>query len=129
MPVPAPYGDGTILLVEDEPLLRGLAGRVLRSYGYHILEAADGPTALRLSATYAGSIDMLLTDLVMPGGLSGGQLAEQIVAQRPAIKVLYMSGYTDIAMTQSPLELGRAVVLKPFTPDDLVRTVGAIMQT
>jgi signal transduction histidine kinase len=126
--VQAPYGDGTILLVEDEPLVRELAGRVLRRYGYHILEAADGPTALRVSATYAGSIDLLLTDLVMPGGLSGGQLAEQIVAQRPAIKVLYMSGYTDTLMTQKLADLGQSVVLKPFTPDDLARTVGAIVQ-
>jgi CheY-like chemotaxis protein len=72
---------------------------------------------------------MLLTDLVMPGGLSGIQLVEHIVAQRPAIKVLYVSGYTDTAMTQKLLERGQAIVLKPFTPDDLARTVGAIMQT
>jgi len=129
LPTQAPYGDGTILLVEDEPLLRGLAGRVLRRYGYHILEAADGPTALRVSATYAGSIDLLLTDLVMPGGLSGSQLAQQIVAQRPAIKVLYVSGYADTTMTQKLLELGQSIVMKPFSPDDLARSVGAILQT
>jgi two-component system cell cycle sensor histidine kinase/response regulator CckA len=129
LPTQAPYGDGTILLVEDEPLLRRLAGRVLRRYGYHILEAADGPTALRVSATYAGSIDLLLTDLVMPGGLSGSQLAQQIVAQRPAIKVLYVSGYADTTMTQKLLALGQSIVMKPFGPDDLARSVGAILRT
>jgi two-component system, cell cycle sensor histidine kinase and response regulator CckA len=129
LPVQVPHGHHTILLVEDEPLVRELAGHMLRNYGYHILEAADGPAALRLSATYAGSIDLLLTDVVMPGGLGGSQLAEQIVAQRPAIKVLYVSGYTDAAMTQKLIDLGHAMVLKPFTPDDLARAVGKHMQS
>jgi two-component system, cell cycle sensor histidine kinase and response regulator CckA len=129
LPVLVPHDHHTILLVEDEPLVRDLAGRMLRRYGYHILEAADGPTALRLSATYAGAIDLLLTDMVLPGGLSGWQVAEQIMAQRPAIKVLYVSGYTDMAMTQRLVDHGHAVVLKPFTPDDLARAVGKRMQS
>jgi response regulator receiver domain-containing protein len=69
LPVQVPHGHHTILLVEDEPRVRELAGHMLRRYGYHMLEAADGPTAVRLSAAYAGSIDLLLTDVVMPGGL------------------------------------------------------------
>jgi two-component system, cell cycle sensor histidine kinase and response regulator CckA len=128
LPVQAPHGHHTILLVEDEPLVRELAGRGLRNYGYHILEAADGPTALQLSATYAGTIDVLLTDVVMPGGLSGCQVAEQMMAQRPAIKVLYISGYTDAAMTQQLVDHGQAIVLKPFTPDDLARAVSKHLQ-
>jgi PAS domain S-box-containing protein len=128
VPVQAPHGRHTILLVEDEPLVRELAGRGLRNYGYHILEAVDGPTALQLSATYAGTIDVLLTDVVMPGGLSGCQVAEQMMAQRPAIKVLYISGYTDAAMTQQLVDHGQAIVLKPFTPDDLARAVSKHLQ-
>jgi CheY-like chemotaxis protein len=86
------------------------------------------PMALQLSATYAGTIDVLLTDVVMPGGLSGCQVAEQMMAQRPAIKVLYISGYTDAAMTQQLVDHGQAIVLKPFTPDDLARAVSKHLQ-
>jgi PAS domain S-box-containing protein len=123
-----PNGDATILVVEDEPSLRTLAGRVLRKRGYHILEAEDGPTALRAAAAYAGPIHLLLTDVIMPGGLSGRQLAEQMIAQRPTIKVLYMSGYSDMVMTRTIFDPGQAFVQKPFTPDSLARKVGEIVQ-
>jgi two-component system cell cycle sensor histidine kinase/response regulator CckA len=121
-------GDATILVVEDEPALRDLAGRVLRGYGYHVLEAEDGPTALQVAAAHPGPIDLLLTDVIMSGGLSGRQLAEQVVAQRPAIKVLYMSGYSDTMMTQPLYDPGQAFVQKPFTPTALARKVWDILQ-
>ncbi len=129
-PLLAPsHGDATILLVEDEPLVRELAAHVLSRYGYHILEAADGPTALQLAVAHPAPIHLLLTDVIMPGGLSGRQLAEQMVAQRPAIKVLYMSGYIDTAMTRTLFAPGQTFVQKPFTPDALARKVWEILRT
>jgi len=125
----APQGDATILLVEDEPLVRDLAGRVLRAYGYHVLEAEDGPTALLIANAFPGPIDLLLTDVIMSGGLSGHQLAEQLVAQRPAIKVLYMSGHTDTMMPRTRFASEQAFMQKPFTPDALARQVWDILQT
>jgi len=128
-PVRAPDGDATILLVEDDPLLRDLSARALRRYGYQVLEAEDGPVALEIAAMYPKPIDLLLTDVIMPGGISGRQLAEQVVAQRPTIKVLYMSGYSDIVMPQMILDAEHAFVQKPFTPDALARKVWEIMRT
>jgi PAS domain S-box-containing protein len=122
-PPQAPPGDATILLVEDEPLLRSLVGRVLLGYGYRILEAEDGPAALRVADAHEGSIDLLLTDVIMPGGINGHQLAEQVIARRPAIKVLYMSGYTEMVTAQMLIANGQAFVQKPFTPDTLARKV------
>jgi len=125
---PILHGDATILVVEDEPSLRALAGRILRRRGYHILEAEDGPAALLAVAAYPGPIHLLLTDVIMPGGISGRQLAEQVRVQRPTIKVLYMSGYSDIVMTRTIFDPGQAFVQKPFTPDVLARKVAEIVQ-
>jgi PAS domain S-box-containing protein len=119
--VTAPAGYATNLLVEDDPQLCMIAARVLREHGYQILEAADGPTALQLAAAFTEPIHLLLTDVIMPGGLSGRQLAEQMIVQRPAIKVLYMSGYAESMMPQT-------LVPKPFTPDTLARKVWEVLQ-
>jgi two-component system cell cycle sensor histidine kinase/response regulator CckA len=122
-PAQVPDGDATILLVEDEPLLRDLSARALRRYGYQVLEAEDGPGALEIAAMYAGPIDLLLTDVIMPGGIGGRQLAERVVALRPTLKVLYMSGYSDLVMPQLIHDAERVFVQKPFTPDALARKV------
>jgi CheY-like chemotaxis protein len=124
----ATTGDATILLVEDDQLLRDLTKRVLHEYGYQVLATEDGPSALQILATYPGSIDLLLTDVIMPSGLSGYQLAEQAVVQRPAIKVLYMSGYSDTMMPPTIRDPGQAFIQKPFMPDALAHKVGAMMQ-
>jgi PAS domain S-box-containing protein len=124
----ATAGNATILLVEDDRLLRDLTKRILHGYGYQVLATEDGPSALQVLATYPGSIDLLLTDVIMPSGLSGHQLAEQVVAQRPAIKVLYMSGYSDRMIPSTILDPGQAFIQKPFTPDALAHKVGAMMQ-
>ncbi len=91
----APQDSGTILLVEDESLVRALASRILRARGYHVPEAHDGRSALRIATDHQGQIDVLLTDVIMPGGLSGPQVANRLLDQQPGLRVLYMSGYTD----------------------------------
>jgi two-component system cell cycle sensor histidine kinase/response regulator CckA len=118
-PEPAPVeeietgGTETILLVEDEAALRAATCEFLESKGYHVLPASDGIEALRISATHNGEISLILTDLVMPG-LTGTELARQIAAERPAIQVIYMSGYADNAVTTQGLDPSTPYLQKPF---------------
>jgi PAS domain S-box-containing protein len=115
-----PKGTETILLVEDEPLVRGLAFRVLREQGYRVLEAANGVEAMRVAQMHAGEeIHLLLTDVVMPG-MTGRELAENLEPLLPRMKVLYMSGYTDHAILhRGVLKEGMNYIEKPFTVDAL----------
>jgi len=119
-------GRETILLVEDEPAVRGFARRALEDFGYTVLEAAGGADALALAAAHADTIALLLTDVVMPG-LQGHQLAEQLTAARPELRVLYVSGFTEnSAIYHGVPEHGVAFLAKPFSADALgsaVRTV------
>lgn len=121
-------GSETILLAEDEQAVRELAHRVLSESGYTVLEAHNGPEALHLSEQYQGVIDLLLTDVLMPGGLSGPQLAEALSAAGRHLKVLYMSGYTDKALAHHGLlEAGINLITKPFSPDTLISKVRQIL--
>jgi len=105
----------TILLVEDEPNLRRLAQQYLQNQGYTVLEAADGAEALRVFESNKNAIHLLLTDVIMPG-INGRQLAQRILSQRPDMKVLYMSGYTENAIgTNGTLDAGIILLQKPFT--------------
>jgi two-component system cell cycle sensor histidine kinase/response regulator CckA len=116
-------GSETILLVEDEFAVRRLARRLLRQQGYTVLEAANGQEALRLASQQNGRIDLLLTDVVMPG-MSGPELAGHLNREQPSMKVLYMSGYADDALGHHGiLAEGMAFLQKPFTPHDLARGV------
>ena len=116
-----PRGSGTVLVVEDEYELRILATQILREHGYTVLAAADGEAALRMAAEHPGPLHLLLTDVVMPY-LNGWELAQRLTAARPETKVLYMTGYTDIAAVHDTAS-GAAVLEKPFTPAVLVRKV------
>ncbi len=87
-------GTGTILLAEDEPLLRELGETILKQAGYQVLTAPDSSALQHLIATYSGSVDLLLTDVVMPG-MSGPELVRIVKDRWPTIRVLYMSGYAD----------------------------------
>ncbi|NJN97257.1 MAG: PAS domain S-box protein [Anaerolineales bacterium] len=112
----SPRGHETILLVEDESGVRGLVQQTLADQGYTILEAGHGRQALTLSGQHPGPIDLLLTDVVMPE-MSGRDLAEQLKAQRPHLKVLFMSGYTDDIVLRHGLLTAQVEFLpKPFSP-------------
>jgi two-component system cell cycle sensor histidine kinase/response regulator CckA len=118
---------GTILLVEDDPALRVLAERVLAAVGYTVLAAPNGPEALAICRRHAGAIDLIATDVVMPG-MSGRALVEQVSAQRPGVKVLYMSGYTDDDVVRRGIGRSPSTFLqKPFTPDVLSQYVREAM--
>jgi two-component system cell cycle sensor histidine kinase/response regulator CckA len=112
-------GTETVLVVEDEPAVRAVAREALRVHGYTVLEAADGASALLVAAQATRRIDLLLTDVVMPG-MSGRTLAERMAAALTGLKVLYMSGYTDDAIGQhGVLDPGMHYLQKPFAPDVL----------
>jgi two-component system, cell cycle sensor histidine kinase and response regulator CckA len=118
-----PRGSATVLLVEDEQSVRALASRVLARGGYTVLVADGGTAALALAAQYEGCIDLLMTDVVMPG-MSGRELAERLVPTRPGIRVLFASGYTEDAILRHGVTSEAISFLpKPFTPDDLLRKV------
>ena len=123
---PSSSGTETILLVEDEPAVRSFARRTLEEQGYIVLEAANGANALSIVASHAGPIALLVTDIIMPG-LQGYQLAEQLAARRPELRVLYISGFTQNSMIhQGVPDDGVAFLAKPFSTDalgDAVRRV------
>jgi two-component system cell cycle sensor histidine kinase/response regulator CckA len=126
-------GGETILLVEDDPAVRRMATEVLRNTGYRVLAAPSGADAMRLAAKHEGGVDLLLTDVVMPG-MSGPELALQFIVQFPHVRILYMSGFTDDAIERHGVR-GRAaqVLQKPFTHESLAQSVrealGPVAQT
>src|SRR5205807_2344335 len=120
-------GTETVLLVEDEEVVREMATEILRDSGYHVLEAKHGHEAMKLGRQHSGTIHLMLTDVVMPQ-MSGRELAEQLTPLRRDMKVLYMSGYTDDAIVHhGVLEEGTAFIGKPFTPSALARKVREIL--
>jgi two-component system cell cycle sensor histidine kinase/response regulator CckA len=123
----SPRGSETILLVEDEPSLRKLVRQLLRGRGYTVIEAHDGAKALDAARKHKGPIQLLLTDVVMPG-MSGRELAERLAPLRPEMKILYMSGYTDDAIVNHGVPgSGAGLIQKPFSQDALARKVHALL--
>ena len=123
-PKEAPGGHETILLVEDEPALRELVQEILERKGYHILEAANGVQALKVWANHKDEIDLLLTDMMMPEGVSGRELAEQVLAERPELKVICSSGYSlDVVSPEFASRDGLIFLQKPYDPELLAQTV------
>ena len=122
-----PRGDETILVIEDEDELRELVQRVLEMNGYHVLAAEDGDQARAIAERYAGTIHLVLTDVVMPGP-SGREVVETLLQQRPALGVLYTSGYTeDEVLRHGVREADVAFLPKPFTPRELTQKVRAVL--
>jgi CheY-like chemotaxis protein len=124
---PPQGGHETILVVEDEQEVRTTVEQFLAQLGYQVLQAAQPEAALALAARQAGAIDLLLTDVVMPG-MSGRELAHRLRPTRPALRVLYMSGYTaNVIAHHGVLDADIAFLPKPFTRDELARKVREVL--
>jgi signal transduction histidine kinase/CheY-like chemotaxis protein len=120
-------GTETVLLVEDAPMIRRLAQQVMTKAGYTVFEAADGNQAIAQVDAHAGPIDIVVTDLIMPG-LSGVDLAQRLTVLRAGARVLYMSGYTDNAIVRNGLLADGAPFLqKPFTPEELLKKLRDVL--
>jgi PAS domain S-box-containing protein len=132
-PPPAPagveaQGEGTILVVEDEPAVRRLAARILRDRGYQVFEAEDPEAARQIFAEHGAAIDGVVTDVVMPGSL-GPALVAELRASRPDLPALYTSGYTEGAVFEREvLEPGAPFLQKPFMPDAFARAVAELLR-
>lgn len=123
---PPAHGE-TVLLVEDEAWVRRVVVTALEQEGYRVLAAADGAEAEQIAVTHQGRIDLLLTDVIMPG-YNGRELRDRLVSRLPDLEVLYMSGYTDDAMLrQGILDSDVAFIQKPFTPTALARKVREVL--
>src|SRR5262245_24882457 len=119
----------TVLLVEDAKRVREVVREILEMNGYDVLEAPDGAEALRISSRHQAPIHLMVTDVIMPQ-MSGRELAQRLLALRPDMRVLYMSGYADDDIVRhGVLGTGMAFIAKPFTPDSLAAKVRAIMET
>ncbi|HBB96464.1 MAG TPA: hypothetical protein DC054_13840 [Blastocatellia bacterium] len=126
---PIPRGSETVLLVEDEEVVRGLARQILEDAGYHVLVAQQGEEAVRLCNEHTSEIHLLLTDVVMPGA-GGKVVAERLSALRPGIKVLFMSGYTDEAIVHhGVLDSNVKFIQKPFSPLGLSKKVREVLDS
>lgn len=125
---PPPPGTETIVVVEDEPMVRRSTRLVLERAGYQIIEAGNGPEALELIRQWRGPIDLLITDMVMPGKMSGQELARRMKDERGRLRVLYISGYSrETAGREMPLESGEAFLQKPFEGLRLLDTVRRLL--
>ena len=124
-----PVATETVLVVEDESVVRNLVHQVLKHSGYNVLEAQHGAEALRIVLQHPNPIHLLLTDLVMP--LMGGRdLAKRLLGMRKDIKVLYMFGCTDdSAIRRGKLEPGTDFIQKPFTSNSLLRKVRSVLES
>jgi DNA-binding NtrC family response regulator len=124
----SPRGTETILLVEDDEMVRNLVRETLEREGYKVIGASDPLEAQRIADGYRGKIQLLITDVVMPR-LNGKELAKLLVERRPELKVLYMSGYTDSAIVNSGiLQKEVAFLQKPFTPAALASKVRDVLE-
>jgi two-component system cell cycle sensor histidine kinase/response regulator CckA len=126
--VPAPEvirgGNETVLLVEDEAAVRMVTRSALERYGYRVLEADSGQRALEVWDAETKAVDLLLTDLIMPGGITGQQLAEQLLARSPGLKIIYISGYSpDVSTRVLGVDLGHTLLQKPISTGALATGV------
>jgi PAS domain S-box-containing protein len=127
-PPPVQRGTETLLIVEDESAVRALIVRAATAFGYHCLEAPTASEAVRLLEQEQGKIDLVITDVVMPG-MSGGQLGETLAHRFPTIPVLYMSGFAnDDVIRRGLLEPSRPFLQKPYTPDDLAQKIREVLE-
>jgi two-component system cell cycle sensor histidine kinase/response regulator CckA len=122
-----PGGSETILVVEDDEVVRQLVTRILQSGGYRMLEASDGSNALQICQQCEGQIELVLTDLVMPQ-MSGPALTEKLKELYPGIRIVYTSGYADDAIVRhGHLDPGMPFIQKPFSPNNLLQKVREVL--
>ena len=127
-PIDLPRGSATVLVVEDEAAVREVACAILSDLGYRVLEAADGEEGLRVFGLHAKEIDLLLTDVVLPGKVRGRELSERIAAIRPEVRVIFMSGYTENSIVHhGRLDDGVHLIGKPFKREQLARKVAEVL--
>jgi signal transduction histidine kinase len=126
-PEPAPAAAETVLLVEDEESVRTMVRRVLEQQGYSVLPAATGEEALDLACSRLDDIDLVFTDVVMPG-MNGDELVEQLRTMRPDLEVIYMSGYAEGASRRGVLDPTTTYLQKPFTPSALTQVVRSVLE-
>ena len=120
-------GTETILLVDDEEPVQWVVRDILERRGYHVLVACDGPTALRVSSEFKGTIHLLLTDIAMPR-MSGLEVAKCLASERPSLKILYMSGHPETVVPElEPLSRGRWFLRKPFLAAALARKIRQVL--
>ncbi|MFT7132911.1 MAG: PAS domain S-box-containing protein [Cyclobacteriaceae bacterium] len=120
-------GSETILLIEDEQVVRDITTSTLQSMGYEVISAADGLLALQLARIHAGSIDLILTDVVLAGSLSGPATVERLLESLGPVKVLFMSGYMDDVIHGSRLPEGQQLLAKPFSAGQLQTTIRQVL--
>jgi len=121
-------GSETILLCEDDEIVRRLSTNILTSSGYRVIDGSNGKEALNLARNYGGHIDLLLTDVIMPG-MNGRTLSERVKKEFPDIKILFMSGYTDTYIEKSGiLDANVELITKPFTRTDLLKNVRRVIE-
>lgn len=125
-----PLGDGEVVLViDDEPTVRMLVAEVLAESGYAVIEAADGPAGLRILES-SSRIDLLITDVGLPGGMTGRQVADAARVHRPELKILFITGYAENAVIgNGRLESGMFVLTKPFQMEVLAGRIREIIQS
>jgi len=127
-PVELPRGSATVLVVEDEPTVREITVAMLGDLGYHVLQAANGEEGLHMFGAHAAEIDLLLTDVVLPGAVRGREMAERITAIRPDVLVIFMSGYTENAIVHhGRLDDGVQMIGKPFKREQLARKLAEVL--
>jgi len=117
---------GTILLVDDEQAVRAIVLKILRRANYNVLEAENGEAALRVAESHPGKIDLVITDMFMPG-LRGPEVAQKLAMTRPGLRVLFMSGYADHDL-RTGVPAGANFLNKPFSGADLAKTVEAALK-
>jgi CheY-like chemotaxis protein len=123
-PSRAPVNHETILVVEDERDLREIITRTLNRHGYRVFQAVDGQNALQIWTEYKDKIDLLFTDVIMPGGLNGRELAERLLVDKPELKVIYSTGYNADALGKDfRLDPDLNYLQKPYLPNDLTRII------
>jgi CheY-like chemotaxis protein len=123
-------GRETILLVEDDPAVRDLTRKVLEKAGYNVPEASRGTDALRVWRELNGDVDLLFTDIVMPDGLNGWELASRLQSFKPSLKIIFTSGHSeDVAGRQLDLKVGQTFIQKPSPPSALLEAVRRLLDT